>query len=80
MNVEARYSARMFEVAGNMLNAAITAKSAKIDKKLKMVELQLKKYAVDKKNGDQEQTAIQAEGYIVADRNSILEKLKNMNK
>jgi competence protein ComGC len=67
-------------VAGNMLNAAITAKSAKIDKKLKMVELQLKKYAVDKKNGDQEQTAIQAEGYIVADRNSILEKLKNMNK
>jgi competence protein ComGC len=63
-----------------MLNAAITAKSAKIDKKLKMVELQLKKYAVDKKNGDQEQTAIQAEGYIVADRNSILEKLKNMNK
>jgi hypothetical protein len=80
MNVEARYSARMFEVAGNMLNAAITAKSAKIDKKLKMVELQLKKYAVDKKNGDQEQPAIQAEGYIVADRNSILEKLKNMNK
>ena len=42
MNVEARYGARMFEVAGNMLNAAITAKSAKIDKKLKMVELQFK--------------------------------------
>lgn len=80
MNVEARYGARMFEVAGNMLNAAITAKSAKIDKKLKMVELQLKKYAVDKKNGDQEQTAIQAEGYLITDRNSLLEKLKNMNK
>ena len=80
MNVEARYGARMFEVAGNMLNAAISAKSAKIDKKLKMVELQLKKYAVDKKNGDQEQGAIQAEGYLVTDRNSLLEKLKNMNK
>ena len=80
MNVEARYGARMFEVAGNMLNAAITAKSAKIDKKLKMVELQLKKYAVDKKNGDQEQGAIQAEGYLITDRNSLLEKLKNMNK
>jgi hypothetical protein len=80
MNVEARYSARMFEVAGNMLNAAITAKSAKIDKKLKMVELQIKKYAIDKKNGDSDQNAIEAEGYIVADRNSILEKLKNLNK
>lgn len=80
MQVEPKYSARMFEVATGMLTAAITAKTNKIDKKLKMVELQLKKYAVDKKNGDQEQGAIEAEGYIVADRNSILEKLKNMNK
>ena len=80
MNVEARYGARMFEDAGNMLNAAINAKSAKIDKKLKMVELQLKKYAVDKKNGDQTPGEIQAEGAIVMDRNSLLEKLKNMDK
>lgn len=80
MNVEARYGARMFEVAGNMLNAAISAKSAKIDKKLKMVELQLKKYAVDKKNGDQTPGEIQAEGAIIMDRNSLLEKLKNMDK
>jgi hypothetical protein len=80
MQVEPKYSSRMFEVATGMLTAAITAKTNKIDKKLKMVELQLKKYAVDKKNGDQEQGAIEAEGYIVADRNSILEKLKNMNK
>ena len=80
MNVEARYGARMFEVAGTMLQAAITAKSNKIDKKLKMVELQLKKYAVDKKSGDQEQTSIQAEGVLITDRNSLLEKLKNMNK
>jgi hypothetical protein len=80
MQVEPRYSARMFEVAGNMLNAAITAKSAKIDKKLKMVELQLKKYSVDKKNGDPEPGSIQAEGVLITDRNSLLEKLKNMNK
>lgn len=80
MNVEARYGARMFEVAGNMLNAAITAKSAKIDKKLKMVELQLKKYAVDKKNGDQTDNSVPAESTIIMDRNSLLEKLKNLNK
>jgi hypothetical protein len=80
MNVEARYGSRMFEVAGNMLGQAIAAKSAKIDKKLKMVELQLKKYAVDKKNGDQTPGEIQAEGTIIMDRNSLLEKLKNMDK
>jgi hypothetical protein len=80
MNVEARYGSRMFEVAANMMNAAIQAKSNKIDKKLKMIELQIKKYAIDKKTGDATGETIQAEGYLVTDRNSLLEKLKNMNK
>lgn len=78
MQVEARYGARMFEVAAQMMNAAITAKTNKIDKKLKMVDLQLKKLAIDKKNGDS--NTIEGEGYIVTDRNSILAKLKNLNK
>ena len=80
MNVEARYSTRMFEVAGQMLNAAITAKTNKIDKKLKMVDLQLKKLAIDRKSGGESNGTVEGEGYILTDRNSILEKLKNMNK
>ena len=80
MNVEAKYGSRMFEVAGTMLTAAINAKSAKIDKKLKMVELQLKKLAIDKKNTPEGEDPIEGKGYIVTDRNSLLEKLKNMNK
>jgi hypothetical protein len=77
MNVEARYGARMFEVAAQMMNAAITAKNNKIDKKLKMVDLQLKKLAIDKKHGETSDD-LQGEGYIMTDRNSILEKLKNL--
>jgi len=80
MNVEARYGARMFEVAAQMMNAAIVAKTNKIDKKLKMVDLQLKKLAIDKKNGKDDGNSIEGEGYILTDRNSILEKLKNLNK
>jgi hypothetical protein len=80
MSVDPRYGARMFEVAAQMMNAAITAKSNKIDKKLKMIDLQIKKYAIDKKNGTAENTSIDGEGYIITDRNSILEKLKNINK
>lgn len=79
MNVDARYGARMFEVAAQMMNAAIVAKTNKIDKKLKMVDLQLKKLAIDKKNGGAAET-VEGEGYILTDRNSILEKLKNLNK
>jgi hypothetical protein len=80
MNVDARYGARMFEVAAQMMNAAIVAKSNKIDKKLKMVDLQLKKLAIDKKNGNNAGETVEGEGYILTDRNSILEKLKNLNK
>lgn len=81
MNVEARYGARIFEVAAQMMNAAINAKSAKIDKKLKMVDLQLKKYAVDEKNKIKSNNeTVDGEGYIITDRNSLLEKLKNLNK
>ena len=81
MNVEPRYGTRMFEVAAQMMNAAIQAKTNKIDKKLKMVDLQLKKLAIDRKNGDKGgEDPIEGQGYILTDRNSILEKLKNMNK
>ena len=47
MNVESRYSGRVFEVAGGMLKRP-DAKVAKMDKKLKMIELQLKKEKLDK--------------------------------
>ena len=80
MNVEARYGSRMFEVAAQMMNAAITAKTNKIDKKLKMDDLQLKKLAIDKKHGEGSGNTVEGEGYIITDRNSILEKLKNLNK
>lgn len=80
MNVEARYSGRVFEVAAGMLKNAIDAKSAKIDKKLKMIELQIKKQAIDQKSGSADGDVVHGEGVIVSDRNSLLEKLKNMNK
>ena len=80
MNVEARYSGRIFEVAGGMLKNAIDAKSAKIDKKLKMIELQLKKQKLDQDTAGDDSVTLQGDGYIVTDRNSLLEKLKNMNK
>lgn len=79
MNVESRYSGRVFEVAGSMLKTGLDAKVAKMDKKLKMIELQLKKEKLDK-DGTNDGNVVSGEGYIVTDRNSLLEKLKNMDK
>jgi hypothetical protein len=80
MNVESRYSGRVFEVAGNMLKTSLDAKTAKLDKKLKMIELQLKKEKMDKDSGPGDDGMISGEGYVVTDRNSLLEKLKGLDK
>ena len=79
MNVEARYSGRVFEVAGSMLKTSLDAKVAKLDKKLKMVDLQLKKEKQDKE-GTKDNGIIEGDGYVVTDRNSLLEKLKGIDK
>ena len=80
MNVESRYSGRIFEVAGGLLKTSLDAKVAKMDKKLKMIELQLKKEKLDKEGSPDGGDVVNGEGYVISDRNSLLEKLKNMDK
>ena len=80
MNVESRYSGRVFEVAGNMLKTSLDAKTAKLDKKLKMIELQLKKEKMDRDAGNGDDGLVNGEGYVVTDRNSLLERLKGLDK
>lgn len=75
MNVEVRYASRIFEVASSMLNNAIAAKTAKIDKKLKAVDLQLKKYKIDKDNNEDPNNIMNGEGYVITDRNELIKKL-----
>jgi hypothetical protein len=55
MQVDSRFASEIFSVASNMLGHAITAKTAKMDKKLKMIDLQLKKMRLD-----QQQSVIDA--------------------
>lgn len=81
MNVETRYSGKLFEVATAMLKNAIDAKTAKMEKKLRIVELQLKKQKLDQDaHGSDDNGPIDVTGYVVTDRNSLLEKLKKMDK
>ena len=75
MNVDSRYSGRIFEVASTMLRNAIDAKSSKIDKKLKMVELQLKKQKIDQSNNDEPSGVQEQEGFVISDRNELMKKL-----
>lgn len=81
MNVEARYAGTIFQTAGVLLGHAITAKQAKMDKKLRMVDLQLKKLRIDqisKKEGTAE-APIEGQG-VVLDRNTLLKEILGQNK
>jgi len=84
MNVEARFSGHILATAGTLLGHAITAKQAKLDKKLRMVDLQLKKMRLDQQaakdniKSDGEKIADAADGNgMVLDRNELLRQLLN---
>jgi hypothetical protein len=77
MQVDSRFASEIFNSASSMLGHAITAKTAKINKKLKMIDLQLKKAVIDQKNAAKteeiENTPI-GEGSLV-DRNELLKTI-----
>ena len=80
MNVEPRFSGVILQTAGVMLGHAITAKTAKLDKKLKMVQLQLAKAKLDHQikkdssNEDPADKAVDGQG-IILDRNELLKQI-----
>jgi hypothetical protein len=75
MNVDSRYSGRIFYFFCTMLRNAIDAKGSKIDKKLKMVELQLKKLKIDKTGKDDLGPVEESDGFVISDRNELMKKL-----
>ena len=82
MQVDSRFASEIFSVASNMLGHAITAKTAKLDKKLKMIDLQLKKARLDQqtaKETDTEETIPTAQGMVLS-RNDLLERIIAGNK
>jgi hypothetical protein len=83
MQVDSRFASEIFSVASNMLGHAITAKTAKLDKKLKMIDLQMKKMRLDQQQQlidqkkpleDDGETTQTATG-VVLSRNDLLERL-----
>ena len=79
-NVDPRFAGPIFQTASVLLGHAITAKTAKMDKKLKMIGLQLQKARLDHqvlkdakavKDGAELEEPLDGSG-IVLDRNALL--------
>ena len=76
MQIDSRYSSEIFAVASTMLGHALTAKTAKLNKKLKMVDLQLKKLKMDQDAArNAPEPAIETAHGQVLSRNDLLERL-----
>ena len=77
-NVDSRYAAELFAVAGTMLGHALTAKTTKLQKKLKVLDLQMKKMKLDHdaaKNNPNKDTEMETAHGQVLSRNDLLERL-----
>lgn len=83
-NMDDRNAGKVFEVASTMMNNAISAKTAKLDKKLKMIDLQLKAAKLAQSAAKEDDTGPQGLGDLTTDRNAILnliaQNLKNKDK
>lgn len=80
MNVDARAAAPIFEAATKLMGHAVTAKSSKIDKKLKLLDYELKKRRLEHQiaqdtGNNEEETDIEGTGRIL-DRNELLKIIK----
>jgi hypothetical protein len=82
-NVDDRNAGKIFEVASGMMSNAITAKTTKLEKKLKMVELQLKAAKLANDIGN-DKADNEPSNDLNTDRNAILniinQNLKNRDK
>lgn len=82
MNVEARFSGEIFSNASRMLDTALSAKSHKINKKLRMVDLQLKKATLDARLAREAhargEDTVDGQGEAV-DRNQLLMEILGRN-
>ena len=78
MNVEIRHAGEIFSSSSQMLKIAVDAKNAKVDKKLKMLKLQLDKLKLDRatKGSDKEPLDVKA---TMMDRNELLKQLSEID-
>ncbi len=83
MNVEVHAGAKLMETANSMLKTAMEAKDSKVDRKLKMINLQMQKakleHQIEKQENKSTTTELDGAGSIIIDRNELLRRISSVN-
>jgi hypothetical protein len=77
MNIEIRHAGEIFSSSGAMLRIAVDAKNLKMEKKLKMIRLQIDKQRLDQMSGND--SNVLPGTAVTMDRNEILKQLQLLN-
>jgi hypothetical protein len=77
MSVEVKHAGEIFNASGNMLKVALDARNAKMEKKLKMLKLELDRLKLDRSMPDANDT-MQVENVTVLDRNALLAQIREL--
>lgn len=77
MNVEVKHAGEIFNASSNMLKIALDARNSKMEKKLKMLKLELDRLKLDRTSPDPGN--IQSQEHVtILDRNQLLEQIKTL--
>ena len=77
MNVEIRHAGEIFSSSSQMLKIAVDAKNLKVEKKLKLLKLQLDKMRIDRMTKTDDANTVNGTATVL-DRNEILKQLRQI--
>ena len=75
MSVEIRHAGEIFSSSGQMLKIGLEAKNSKVDKKLKLLKLQLDKMRLENQSPAKHDNAIDGDATLI-DRNELLAQVR----
>jgi hypothetical protein len=78
MEVEVKHAGEIFSAASNMLKIAVDARNSKMEKKLKLLRLELDRLKLDRSMPDPGEQLMN-ESVTVIDRNALLEQIKSIS-
>lgn len=77
MNVEVKHAGEIFSSSSQMLKIAVDAKNLKVEKKLKLLKLQLDKMRIDRMTKTDDANTVNGTATVL-DRNEILKQLRQI--
>lgn len=77
MSVEVKHAGEIFNASGSMLKVALDARNAKMEKRLKLLKLELDRIKLDRSQPDSTEH-VPAEHVTVLDRNALLAQIREL--